>query len=54
MEDISVMEMFVAFRKGIRELIKDNPKATAKDVLKGLELTVDMVKLMEKHLGEVK
>lgn len=45
-------EMYIAFRKGIKELIDKNPNATAKDVLQGLELTLDMIKLFEKRIGE--
>ena len=52
MENISAMDMFTAFRKAIQDMIKDNPKASAKDVLKGLELTQDIVKLFEKRLGK--
>ena len=47
---ISAMEMFIAFRKGIQELIKEKPKATAQDVLDGLELTRDILDLMLKKL----
>jgi len=49
-DKISAMDMFLNFRKGIQDMIKENPKATAQDVLDGLELTRDILDLMLKKL----
>ena len=51
MDKISLAEMYIAFRRGIEQMIKNNPNATAKDVLDGLELTVDVINLFEKRLS---
>ena len=50
MENISAMDMFLSFRKAIKEMIEKDPDATAKDVLDALELTQDLVELLVKRI----
>lgn len=52
MKDISAMDMLMAIRKGIQDTIKENPEATAQDVLDGLELTTEITELLVKRLSK--
>ena len=47
---ISPMDIFVNFRKGIQDMIKQNPKATAQDVLDGLEMSQEILDIFIKRL----
>ena len=44
------MEIFIGIRKGIQELISKKPDATAKEVLKGLELTQEILEVFNRNL----
>ena len=48
---ISPMDLFEGLRKGIRDLIKAKPKATANDVLKFLDVTEELMAVIIKNLG---
>jgi hypothetical protein len=47
---ISAMDMFLVFRKSIQDMLKENPNATAKDVLDGLEMTQELLDIFVKRL----
>lgn len=52
MDKVSPIDMFEGIRKGIKELIKSKPDATAKEVLDLLEMTEELVKVIEKQLSK--